>query len=180
MEGWLQGQIAEFRALEKKTKTILIRLAMNANVSERNYVIQYMACMKMWCFCASLTEGKSMFERPSTIHAVLEAEIRLDENGSNWIIFSPHQGGQLPCLECGKYFNHKYGILYHLERCGFTEEVRPVWLFWKIQILLFIAVECGFHCTFLLGSLLWNSINSFFAHNVLSINWNGERALHNE
>lgn len=34
MEGYLQGQIAEFRALEKKTKTILIRLAMNANVSE--------------------------------------------------------------------------------------------------------------------------------------------------
>ncbi|KAF8368274.1 hypothetical protein PRIPAC_86103, partial [Pristionchus pacificus] len=74
-----RGQIAEFRALEKKTKTILIRLAMNAN------------------------------------------------------------GGQLPCLECGKYFNHKYGILYHLERCGFTEENADM-IPWK-------CYRCGFEGT---------------------------------
>ncbi|GMT29073.1 hypothetical protein PFISCL1PPCAC_20370 [Pristionchus fissidentatus] len=57
-----RGEIEEFRVMDKKMRTTLIRFAMSAN------------------------------------------------------------GGQLPCLSCGKMFEHKFGLAYHLDRCGFTED----------------------------------------------------------
>ncbi|KAL6732050.1 hypothetical protein Aduo_002852 [Ancylostoma duodenale] len=43
---------------------------------------------------------------------------------------------QLPCLECGRLFGHRYGLLYHVERCNVSDEEMP----WK-------CYRCGYVTT---------------------------------
>ncbi|GMT01224.1 hypothetical protein PENTCL1PPCAC_23398, partial [Pristionchus entomophagus] len=45
-------------------------------------------------------------------------------------------GGQLACLSCGKFFTHKFGLGYHLDRCGYTEDNADL-IPWK-------CYRCGF------------------------------------
>ncbi|KAJ1361540.1 hypothetical protein KIN20_020816 [Parelaphostrongylus tenuis] len=43
---------------------------------------------------------------------------------------------QLPCLECGRFFTHQYGLIYHIERCNVDETKAP----WR-------CYRCGYETT---------------------------------